>query len=167
MLILVTKSKICNFSEGKTTRKTSTGLPLRQTENQLKTTTAEAAREVLSFRPPGAPPADDDPVALLAAQLDGQGQGDLHAGGDAPLWSERVMSQYMQDIEDVLSQGGDEGRNEEGEGSSRQKNPTGFKYYKKCDREGCDYVTIGSDDPLAIQGISFDLKNHIEDRHRP
>ena len=158
---------------------TGTGLPRIQPSEVVRDIQAKAAQEIMNFRHPAAFPTEGDSVARLAET----GRGSMHPGpvssgsnvsapssmqvSDTPGLTNQGFSGFsggisssinkddnLNDILDTLESMSDGGK------------PSEVWYELKCERPGCSWKTLKSNDPMAIAGLTLQLDLHLRDQHQ-
>ena len=104
----------------------------------------QAASEILTYRPPGAPPLANDPVAAAAAFVN------VSQRESSRRKPEERVDEYIEEFEEVMKKVA-----EEDEGW----------YFKDCKHPGCNYVTWRSRDVNAMTGIIADIDYHRKIAH--
>ena len=140
---------IFHIPEGYYTEAYRAGLPKIQTAETLKETVTKAATEVLSFRPPGGPPEENDRIASLASQRNAKQCGVSCSQAHAQPAPQHEPLDNILSVLDI-------------EEYTVPKPWQGVGRYKKfCEREGCYFKTQMSNDPLAIAGITMEMELHL------
>ena len=121
--------------------KSKAGLPVKQSSEELRDTIQQAANEILTFRPPGAPPVGNDTVAAAAQK----------PREDQNPWSGVRIDDYVNDIDHILNTMPEPEKSKEDEW-----------FFKICE---CGYVTWKSKDINSMTGIIADLEQHKRDKH--
>ena len=152
---------------------TRKGLPQVQTEDQIKQVVAKVQEEAQNFRHPGTSSVGFRQNMEGAKNTEEEDTKAAFEAFNLPLGSfeniNRTSSRREQGPVQLRSRVDYVPRMqdsfEEADAHEGYDKHDGELFVKYCDREGCNFVTMKSRNPAAINGILKELEFHIRDRH--